>query len=330
MHKRTLGLLALTLGLGLLVALRSGQAVTLIPPTLEFTAKPGDTIPTKVKLFNETAEVITQYSSTANFSAKDETGTPSFAPETDVTDLASWMTLDKGPFTLNPGDRIEVLVEIKVPDNAEPGGHFAGIFFSSQPPESTEAGQIAIASKVGALVLVRIEGEINESASIVSFATADGKKSYARPPVDFLLRVRNDGNVHVRPTGELTIRNILGGTTNVVAVNTGQGAVLPKSVRKFDVAWEKQGNSGPRGSFFQEIATEWRNFALGPYTASVSLTYGLAKDKTATATVEFWVFPWRVILVVVIVIVLVILLIVFGIRRYNRWILSRAQPGLKK
>lgn len=330
MNIRTLGLVVLALALAILVFPRVSQAVTLIPPSLEFTAKPGELINTKVKLFNETAEGFTQYSSTANFTAKDETGTPAFAPETDVKDLASWMALGKGPFTLNPGDRLEIPVEIRVPVDAEPGGHFAGIFFSSQPPESTGGGQIAITSKVGALVLVRIEGEINEAASVVSFATADGQKSFNRPPVDFALRVRNDGNVHVRPTGEMTIRNLLGGTTSVIAMNAGQGAVLPQSIRRFAGRWERQTNAPGQGNFFQEIGREWRNFAFGPYTGSVSLTYGLAKDKTATASVNFWVFPWRVLLLSVLVIIGAILLLIASIKRYNRWILSRAQPPAMK
>lgn len=312
------------LALAAILSVRPAAAVTLIPPSMEFSVSPGETLETKVKLFNETAEVITQYSSTANFTAKDETGTPNFAPETDRSGLASWIALEPGPFTLQPGERKEIPVTIRVAEDAEPGGHYAGIFFSARPPEA-DTGQIAIASKIGALVLVRVAGQINEVGTIVSFGTADGATSYSRLPIDLAVRMRNDGNVHFRPTGNVTIRNMLGGTTRVLSVNQTLGAVLPVSTRRFDVTWEKEGNAEQHGNFFNEIGAEWKNFALGPYTADVVLMYGQANDKTATAAFRFWVFPWRILLVSLIVVVLLIWLIVLLIKRYNQWILARAK-----
>jgi len=307
-------------GLGLT---QTANAITLIPPSLEFNVQPGETITTRVKLFNETTSVVEQYASTANFTAKDETGTPEFVEETTPSDLASWITIGQGPYTLQPGERIEIPVEIKVPANADPGGHFAGILFSPQAPKTVEGSGVAITTKVGSLVLVRVAGEVREQASVASFTTSDGKTNYHRLPVGFNVRVQNSGNVHVRPQGSITIRNMLGGTTTVLPINTAQGAVLPTSTRAFAATWEKDAQVGP-SNFFKEFAYEWKNFAFGPYSATLMMSYGQGNDKTISGTLRFMVFPWRVFLVSVLVLGLAIWLIIFLVKRYNRMIIKRA------
>ncbi len=301
------------------------QAITLIPPSIEFIdVSPGEAVTTKVKLFNETAAAVTLYPSRANFTALDETGTPNIQPESEE-DLAGWLALDPGPFTIQPGERLEIPVEVKVPADAAPGGHFATILFSPQPPSAVQGGQLAIGQKIGTLVLVRVKGIINESGSIVEFGIDSAQRMFTRLPIDFLLRFKNSGNVHLRPNGTVTIRNLIGGTSATVPVNSGLGAVLPLSTRKFETSWARQPGSTTTGGFFQEIGREWENFALGPYTASVDLNFGSSNDKSDQATVRFWVVPWRLLLVGAIVLVLLILLIIFLIRRYNRWVISRAQ-----
>ncbi|MBI5405395.1 MAG: hypothetical protein HY976_04185 [Candidatus Kerfeldbacteria bacterium] len=311
--------IALIAGLGLA---QSAQAITLIPPSLEFNVKPGDPpIQTKVKLFNETAEPVQMYAATALFTAKDESGVPAFITDQPVEGLASWIKIAAGPFPLQPGERVEIPVEITVPANADPGGHFAGILFSPQAP--ADDAQVAITSKVGTLILVRVAGEVRESATVASFGTETGKTQYNRLPIELAARIQNSGNVHIRPNGNITIRNMLGGTTVVLPVNSVQGAVLPASVRKFTAVWEKTALTG-KSNFFSEFGREWKNFALGPYTATLSLTYGQNNDKTLNSSYQFFVFPWRVLLLSVIIIILAIWLIMFSVKRYNRWVIAKA------
>lgn len=324
-RQQVLGLVVGATLLGLLLA-HPTAAITLIPPSFEYSVNPGETITTKVKLFNETTGVLTRHASVTNFRAKDETGVPDFLPEERKEGLATWIELGLGPYTIQPGERIEIPVEIKVPADAPPGGHYATIFFSSQNPEpGTEGSQVTIGEKIGSLVLLRVEGEVRESGTIASFSTVGGQTSFSRLPIKFGLRFQNAGNVHVRPSGTVTIRNMLGGTSVELPVNTALNAALPASIRKFDdIAWEKTTNAEERGNFFQEIAREWKNFAIGPYTATASLTYGQADDKSATAATKFFVMPWRALTLSILVIVVIIWLVVLLVKRYNQWVIRRA------
>ncbi len=301
------------------VAARPVEALTLVPPSLEFSGTPGQSIDTTVKLFNETNEAVTVTTSTANFGAKGETGEPDFAFDAPLADLASWIKTDVTSVTLQPRETVEVPVKIEVPVGAEPGGHYAGIFFGSGGEGQS---QLSIKSQLGSLVIIRVAGNIRETGTVTEFAASP--KTHNRLPVDFFLRLQNSGNVHFRPKGFVTIRNMFGGVSATLPINPKEGAVLPNSIRRFDMTWNRNASSNKPGNFFQEIGNEMKNFGLGNYTADVVVTYG-TENKTMASTTKFTIFPWRFMLVLLLVVILIIFLISLGLRSYNRMIIKRAQ-----
>jgi hypothetical protein len=87
------------------------------------------------------------------------------------------------------------------------------------------------------------------------------------------LTFKNTGNVHVRPTGLINVRDIFGKTTADV-VFRGEN-VLPGASRELSAALEKR-------------------WLFGPYTAQAVLTFG-SKNESITATTSFFVLPVRII-----------------------------------
>lgn len=319
-----LGLAALAVG-GLLVNPRPSSALTLVPPSMEFSVQPGEKVESKIKLFNEEQNPISVFTSVSNFTAKGENGDPDFDFAEDLVGLADWIDVGAGPFTLQPGDRIEIPFSINVPANAEPGGHYASIFFGTDPSiRAEDGGQVSIRSLIGSLIILRVAGDVREQAAIESFVPSDNRMSFSRLPVSLELRIENQGNVHIRPQGKIVIKNLFGGETTQLTINEANGAVLPDSVRRFESIWSKDASSSKAGNFFAELGAEWRNFGLGPYTATASVTYGQS-GLTLTANTKFSVWPWRILTIGTLLIIGVILGLVFGIRRYNRAIINRAQ-----
>jgi len=303
------------------------RAITLIPPHLEIGLIPGQSLQTSIKLFNESQEVLQLYTETASFHAKGETGQPEFDFDSPTDEgLSSWIEVEKGPIILNPGERYEVPVKIHPPANADPGGHYASVFFTTSPPEAGE-GQVRIASKVGTLLLTRVEGDVIEKGSIAEFGLGKGKMTFNRLPIDFFVRFQNSGNVHLRPSGQIGIKSMFGKEVGSVEVNASKGATLPKTTRKYDAVWEKAQLKGAGGSFFQkffnEYANERSNFGFGKYTAKVSIHAG-TNSIDDTATVSFWVVPWRILLVWTIVGILGLIFLILLIKRYNTWIRKKA------
>ncbi len=319
--------IAIAVSMGLFGAAQQVNAITVIPPSFEKSTDADQTITTSVMLFNESTATETFTTSTANFTAKDESGTPDFLPESNQEDLAGWITIDKGPFTLLPGQRMEIPMTIKVPANADPGGHYAALFFNQDAADTAvDTSGVKVNVKVGMNILLRVNGDVVESAQLSSFTTKDGKSGYSRLPVEFTARVTNNGNMHVRPIGTLTVRNLFGGTTVTIPFNATQGAVLPSSARKYDVMWDKE-TPTEASTFFNEFKSEWNNFALGPYTAELALTYGAQNDKLLTGTHKFYVFPWRIMTLGLVIVGLLIWLIIFLVKRYNHWIVVRASKA---
>lgn len=329
MRVRTL-VLSVAMSAAVLLVAQQTHAMTVIPPSIELGGDRGETVTASVTLFNETTSTITIDPSTLKVNSMDEDGKPVFASETTVADFATWIKVDKGPYTILPLKRMDVPIEVTIPANADPGGHYATLVFTEQPQEA-DAGssQITVKNAAGVNLLLRVAGDIRESGSVKSFVTADGKTNYSHLPVSFITKISNDGNVHFKPTGKVTVRNMLGGTTTVIPFNQTNGIVLPQSTRKVEVTWEKEPVTG--SGFFNSFSNEWKNFALGPYTVELALTYGLQNDRTLNATARVFVFPWKVLLVALVVIILLIWLIMVVVRKYNSWIIRRANTkGGKK
>lgn len=303
---------------------RSASALSLVPPSLEMNAQPGETLTTSIKLYNETNDPTTLYTSTANFTAADQSGTPSFDFKSAPDGLASWISTNPKSLTLQPGERLTVAVKIAVPANADPGGHYAAVFFGTQPPSLKNTSGVAVASKVGTLVILTVAGQISETATVASWGPKTGKHSYTHPPIALEAVINNTGNVHIRPEGTVMIRNMFGGQTATIPFNSANGAILPNSSRQFEATWTKASGADPDTSFFHQVGVEWHNFAWGTYTATLSLTYGTGQAPLV-GTTHFTVFPWQLLLVSLILVIVLVMVLVLGIRSYNAMIIRRVQ-----
>jgi len=302
------------------------SALTVAPPLSELDLTPGQTTQTQIKLYNETRNPVTLYSEVVNFGASGETGNPSYDFSGEKIGLSSWIDVAPGPITINAGDSAEIPIKINTPENAEPGGHYAVVFFSENPP-SAESNQVAIGTKVGTLYLADVAGDVTEDATIAEFGTTASR--YSRLPVNFFVRYNNIGNIHLRPTGKITIKNMFGKTAGTVQVNATRAATLPGQIRRYEASWEKNAvDNTPADAFsgfWQEYTNDWHNFAFGKYTATIVMTAQTSTQAIQkTSTTQFWVIPWRLLLVDGLVIIIIILLLVYGIRKYNDWIIHKA------
>jgi hypothetical protein len=312
--------------------IQPAQALT-VTPRLELNGDPGATVLSEIKITNEERESKTFYLRTENFNAQDETGNPSFNLRREG--LSTWI---KAPLsiTLGPGETINFPVEIEIPPAADPGGHYAAIFFLTEPPSSDESGTVAISAKLGTLILLRVNGDFVQDANIVEFGTVEKKKFFSHLPIQFYYRFQNTGDDHLKPIGDIQITNLLGQTTKILVANPVDGSVLSKSVRKFFSVWSAQ-----RGPLKQEAITDlpqgdklayWdaaqyqlRHFAMGRYTATLEVAFGTKELKSDSAEFTFYIIPWQLLSLAVPLLVIVLIILRWMIKRYNRYIIRKAQ-----
>jgi hypothetical protein len=162
---------------------------------------------------------------------------------------------------------------------------------------------------------LRVSGAIVDKVGVAEFSAGQKPEGpngtfvkrgfFEHGPVDFVVRVKNEGSVHERVQGTIEVTNIFGKKVGSVKVNDKGGNVLPDSIRKFE----------------QQLSSK-RLFGL--YTAKLNLSY-LNGGKKLNASVGFWVIPWKLLLLGLVALVALAYVLKIGIKRYNEHIITQAR-----
>lgn len=297
----------------------SGQALEIAPPVVSLKANPGQTLTAQIYLrdISSTSLVVTGQAN--DFVAAGEDGTPKILLNDDTANpysMKAWVgTLPS--LQLVPHEIKSMSVKINVPANAAPGGHYGVIRFTATPPNMNGTG-VSLSASLGALLLITVNGNISENLSVQSFtASQDGKTKslFESAPVTFSQVFKNSGNIHEEPNGTILISDLLGKPVASVRVNGELHNVLPASSRKFDEPLDSSviGNK----------------VLFGRYTASLHVTYGVSK-KLLTATLVFWVIPYRLIGAAAVLLVVGFFILRFLIKRYNSHIIAQSQRSHRR
>jgi hypothetical protein len=301
------------------VAVGYASALTISPAKVELGANPGDIVEETFTIINEQSIEQTYYTSIENFEAQGESGTPNFTRE--KIGLASWVDVTE-KVVIKPGEKIKIPFKVKVPQDADAGGHFAAIFLSTVPPTSGE-NEVSVGAKIGMLMMLRVSGDIKEEGGVLSFFLKGEKKLITTLPVDFIYRFNNNGGDRVKPTGDITVKNMIGMTTVSLNANKNEGNVLPGSIRRFEVRWGDEDAPATSASFFTFVKYEMRNFALGVYSAKLNVTFG--NSGSSVKSLYLFVFPWHLMVVVLVICLVIFALLRLALKRYNAWIIKQAR-----
>ncbi len=282
----------------------AGQGLTITPFLLERQMQKGDTSNEIIDIINTSDQPMPVDITINDFVPVGDNGQQLFmdgGKGDPRYSLSSWITIESNPKqNLAPHERTSLEFSIHPPMNAEDGGHYGAILFSFMPPQP-EGSAVAVAQKLGAIILVKL-GKVSESGQIVKFGAIKFFHEY--PPVEFTTVFKNTGNVHVKPRGSIVVTNMFGRKIASVLVNENANNVLADTERAFTSTWKDR-------------------FGFGPYRAEVRLVYG-DSGQIETARTTFWIIPWKITLAVAAGLFILLVLLIGGVRRYNRWLLKRA------
>lgn len=263
-------------------------ALTVGPVKFTVTLEKGETLEEKIVLFNETENPLTVEGDVANITfAPGEKGVPIPAGIFGPDSLANWIEVEQPSVTLQPEERKEIPFRIALPDTVRSGGYYAQIAWS---PIVQVGSEIKTIEKIATLILLRVEGDVQESASIDSFGSEGNPTRFEKMPISLAVRIRNNGTVHVAPSGEIRIMDHSGFVVSRLPFNQGSQVsyILPDEVRLFDLLW----NDG---------------FRFGKYTAVLDVMYGESLQELHQEY-TFWIIPTYLLLAWLGVAVLVIIL----------------------
>jgi len=192
-------------------------------------------------------------------------------------------------FRLKGGETKTLSLIVTPPANALPGGHYAMVISIPDNEVSvTSYTGASVQTNVGTLIYITIPGDIKQNAVVKNFS-AD--KFFEFGPVDFATTIQNLSDIHIKPAGNITVTNMIG-MKSFIQFNKDGNNIFPGKTRDFE----------------NQLNKKW---LFGRYKAELNAAYGTA-GGIATATVFFWVIPWRFLILVgtaVAVIIAVILII---------------------
>jgi hypothetical protein len=222
-----------------------------------------------------------------------------------ITSAKDWISPEINEATLSQGDRLTLPIEIKVPESAKAGSHYAAVF-ASVPSASNNASKdkVNLVSRVGMLILITVSGENKESGKITSFDT--DKNFYRNGPVNFTAVFHNTGNVYQRVRGEVAIKNMMGAEVGHVSLR--DWIVLSNASRAQTTSWDKK-------------------WLMGRYTAHLTLFYGLGGSLKTETDVVFYAFPWQIALAVFLA-----LIVIFYLYKYlaGKFEIKRKEDGTRQ
>ncbi len=275
------------------------QSFQISPPTANYAADPGSHSSGTIKVTNLTDTLISLKVGRQNFVAKGEEGEIELVDNADpLYSLAPWFNISEPAVDVPARATKEVHYTVDIPANAEPGGRYGSIIFSSIPPK-LPAGQsgASVVQTIAGIVFERINGVANEKLEVASFGAE--KSFYEYGPVKISTRLKNTGTVHEKATGTITVKNMLG--IKVASIPLDEHFVIPGSIRHLKNDW-------PTG--------KKQPILFGRYTATLDATY--AGGQKITASTSFTVLPWKVLAVILVVLILLILVFWRGRKRLSR------------
>jgi len=318
--------------------------ITVSPMPVLLSAKPGSSLNYNLRVQNSGTADTKLRVDLYKFGANGSTGQPQLSKPGPGDDFTNWVSFSPAIFDAPPNVWINVNLSIKPPKDAAFGYYFAAVFSPASPQLTTKSNSNTIQGAAAILVLLDVNAP-GEKRQLSTVSLTTDKKVYEYLPVKFSIKVRNTGNVHASPAGDIFISKGNGPAIATLDINPAQGNILPGTTRSFDITWtdgfpvfqynkkndvvatDKKGNPIYKLNWdFSKV----NKFRFGHYTAHLLLTYDNgSQDIPVNGYVSFWVIPWKLMLIVMLVVLAILTGLVMMLRGgFKR--ASRLKKKLKK
>lgn len=262
------------------------RSFTISPATIEQAKDPGSIAEGTLKIINDTDTPLTFDITTNDFFVDNTQGTPNLLPNSTLAknfSAASWVGIVPDVVTVGPHSSQPLNYYIQIPKDARPGGHYAAVVFTPRANINVQGTGTSVQTKIGTLIYLGVNGPISEDATVTQFS-APGFSEYG--PVKVMTQIKNMGDLHIKPQGTITITDMLGRT--IATQSLKENNIFPTAARDY-------------------VNSFGRQWMLGRFKAVFVASYGQKNNLPLTATIYFWVFPWKVAVVIVLIIVAAVL-----------------------
>ena len=138
------------------------------------------------------------------FKAYRENGEPELLDPEPSDDFIRWVSFSEDAFNVAPQEWKTVTATFLVPETAAFGYYYALVFSRANEAVQTSERQTALKGGTAILVLLDVRVPNAKREAEVAVFSAD-RKMYEFLPVTFTVNLKNTGNVHVAPRGNIFI-----------------------------------------------------------------------------------------------------------------------------
>jgi len=216
----------------------TGFNLTTSPLPIELLTSPGQTVSSNLRVQNSGTAPVKIKVSLLKFKASGSNGQPELLPRQPGDVFFDWVSFSRTSFVANPGVWETITMTVNPPLDAAFGYYYAVVFgqditgtIDDQPVTTSK-----LAGAAATLVLLDVKTP-NEKKQIAVASFSTDRKLYEYLPTNFNITVRNTGNIHLVPKGNIYISRSHKKNIAVIDVNPNLGNTLPQSSRVFSVSW---------------------------------------------------------------------------------------------
>ncbi len=304
--------------------------VTVSPIYFDYTNNSGETIKDKIRIRNNTSTNLDLKINIGKLGPTEETGSITILDPRPEDSYIQWLKFDSPIISARPQEWTDIPFTITIPGDAAFGYYWAVSLEqtnSSDPNNNT--AKVSGAAAIPILLNVKKDGAKTQ-ASVVEFKPKSFINQFL--PVEFETKIKNTGNVHIRPRGNIFISGQGTKDVAILDVNSESGSILPNLTRLFETSWidgfivnEPVMEDGDvklddKGKPKTELRIHWdklTHIRYGPYTATLVMVFDDGtRDVLLESKADFWVIPYTVIGIGLIVLISAFLIIKFTLRSY--------------
>lgn len=259
---------------GLAQTVDSSQTLEVSPASQEISGDPGKTVTFKASVRNRSNTTLPVSVHIEDFTASGDEGQVALV-EGGTYSVTQWTNVTPNKFTLTPNEIKDVTATVTIPKGSA-GGRYGSFVFAVAPPETGAGTSAKVSQEIASLFLLNISGPVKQSLDLIQF----GAPSFSEyGPIDFSMKFKNTGNIHVKTVGLVNVRDMFNQKTADLVVKPVN--IFPGAERVIKAHLDKK-------------------FLFGKYTATMIMYYG-EKNDVLNATTTFIVLPLRLIAIVVVV-----------------------------
>lgn len=281
--------------------------ITASPNSFDIKIQPGTSVTKSFRLRNNTDSTL-PLTVTLKKLTPDQNGDVTITDFKDAESYKNWITVSSSLSAL-PREWTDVSFTLSVPKEAAFGYYYALFISPQQDKTQVNTPQAKLTGSLAIPILVFVEKPgAKTSGEFLQFTTNSSFYEYL--PVTFSTLFANKGNVHIKPVGNIFIKDWTGKTVDSIDINKGLGSILPGGKRTFTSVWDNSfitsepkmedgkavlDSKGQPQTQLQFHFDRVLSLRFGMYTAhALVVVSGQTRDTAYELSTSFWVIPWKI------------------------------------